>query len=165
LQDQDAADLLQEVFATLLKKLPEFQYDRNKSFRGWLRTVLRNKWREFQRQRVPTPVDMCDPPLAELVDSTGPDPFGESEYCEYLVHRALVLIQGDFQPVTWKAWQEFAVAGRPAAEVARELGLTRHAVYLAKARVLSRIRQELHGLLDEGPGDRTIRERFPTDGA
>lgn len=149
LQEQDASDLVQEVLTLLLEKLQDFRYDRTKSFRGWLRTVLRNKRREFQRQRVPTPVDVCEPPLADLADSTGHDPFGVVEYREYLVRRALVLIQGDFQPVTWKAWQEFAVAGRSASDVALELGLTRHAVYLAKARVLRRLRQELDGLLDE----------------
>jgi RNA polymerase sigma-70 factor (ECF subfamily) len=41
------------------------------------------------------------------------------------------------------------VAGRPAADVARELGMTAHAVYLAKARVLRRLREEVAGLLDE----------------
>src|SRR5947209_16257345 len=38
LQAQDAADLVQEVFTVLVEKLPEFAYDRNKSFRNWLRT-------------------------------------------------------------------------------------------------------------------------------
>src|SRR5947209_17614865 len=31
----DAADLVQEVFVVLLRKLPEFEVDRRKSFRGW----------------------------------------------------------------------------------------------------------------------------------
>ena len=39
LQSADAADLVQDVFEVLLRKLPEFQYDRQKSFRSWLRTV------------------------------------------------------------------------------------------------------------------------------
>src|SRR5437870_1319919 len=33
----------------LLAKLRDFPYERDDSFRGWLRTVLRNKWREIQR--------------------------------------------------------------------------------------------------------------------
>src|SRR5712692_822077 len=51
LRDQDAADLVQDVFLVLVRKLPEFSYDRHKSFRAWLRTVTLNKWRERQRQR------------------------------------------------------------------------------------------------------------------
>jgi RNA polymerase sigma-70 factor (ECF subfamily) len=42
LQQQDAADLVQDVFVLLVQKLPEFAYDRHKSFRGWLRTVTLN---------------------------------------------------------------------------------------------------------------------------
>lgn len=51
LQDADAVDLVQDVFALLVKKLPKFQYDSAKSFRGWLRTVALNKWRETVRGR------------------------------------------------------------------------------------------------------------------
>ena len=54
----------------------------------------------------------------------------------------------DFQPATWRACWENVVEGRPAAEVARELGITVNAVYLAKSRVLRRLHQELDGLLD-----------------
>lgn len=34
LQEADAADLLQEVFAVLVQELPRFDYDAQKSFRG-----------------------------------------------------------------------------------------------------------------------------------
>src|ERR1700719_3689870 len=51
LQDQDAADLVQDVFTVLVQKLPEFHYDPHKSFRAWLKTVLLNKWRQHQRHR------------------------------------------------------------------------------------------------------------------
>jgi RNA polymerase sigma-70 factor (ECF subfamily) len=40
------------------------------------------------------------------------------------------------------------VAGRPAAEVAAELGIRIDSVYAAKSRVLRRLRQELDGLLE-----------------
>src|SRR5262245_37240779 len=43
-QPQDAADLVQEVFVLLLAKMPSFSYDQSKTFRGWLRTLMRNKW-------------------------------------------------------------------------------------------------------------------------
>ncbi len=149
LQEQDVADLVQEVFAVLLEKLPEFRYDRSLSFRGWLRTVLRNKWREVKRKRIPTPMDAQDGPLAEVPEPEDEDRFGESSYREYLVQRCMVLIEGDFKPDTWRAWREYGLAGRPAVEVARELGMSPHSVYLAKARVLRRLREELAGLLDE----------------
>src|ERR1700722_9457419 len=51
LQDADAADLVQDVFAILVRKLPEFKYDPTRGFRNWLRTLTLNKWREFLRRR------------------------------------------------------------------------------------------------------------------
>src|SRR4051794_7365710 len=35
LQEPDAADLVQDVFALLVQNLPQFAYDRHKSFRAW----------------------------------------------------------------------------------------------------------------------------------
>jgi RNA polymerase sigma-70 factor (ECF subfamily) len=55
----------------------------------------------------------------------------------------------EFQPSTWKACWEFVVNGRPATEIARDLGITENAVFIAKYRVIKRLRQELEGLLEE----------------
>src|SRR5436190_24258515 len=44
-------DLVQEVFAHIIKEMPKFQYDRDKTFRGWLRTVAINKWNGIRRRR------------------------------------------------------------------------------------------------------------------
>jgi RNA polymerase sigma-70 factor (ECF subfamily) len=145
LQSAEAADLVQDVFLVLIQKLPAFSYDRQKSFRGWLRTVTLNKWRERRRCRS-VPVTGDD--VAELADPIDGAVFGETEYRRYLVDRALQIMQAEFQPATWKACWEVVVVGRPAAEVARELGISPNAVYIAKCRVVSRLRQELDGLFE-----------------
>jgi RNA polymerase sigma-70 factor (ECF subfamily) len=147
LREPDAADLVQDVFTVLIRKLPEFRYDRDRSFRAWLRTVTLNKWRENRRRAVPVH-DPGGPPLEEIAAPEDGDSFEETEYRRHLVGRALELIWNDFQPTTWEAWCAHGLAGRPAAAVAGELGLTVKAVYLAKARVLRRLRQELAGLLE-----------------
>jgi RNA polymerase sigma-70 factor (ECF subfamily) len=147
LSSADAADLVQEVFALLVRQLPQFAYDRQKSFRGWLHTVFLNKWRDLRRRAAAAP-HAGDSAVEE---ASGPDPiadFDEAEYRQHLVQRLLQLMQTEFHPTTWKACWEFVVADRPAADVARELGITVNAVYLAKSRVLTRLRQELDGLLD-----------------
>jgi RNA polymerase sigma-70 factor (ECF subfamily) len=146
LQEPDAADLVQEVLTLLVRKLPEFSYDPQRSFRGWLRQVTLNKWREKQR-RAAAVREQGTPPD----DLAGPDSVEagwEDEYRQYLVRRALELMQREFQPTTWKACWEMVVSGRPAAEVAAELNLSAGAVRAAKFRVLARLRQELEGLLD-----------------
>jgi RNA polymerase sigma-70 factor, ECF subfamily len=147
LPDADIADLVQDTFAMLLHKLPDFEYDCQRSFRGWLRTVLLNKLRENQRRRAPESCRSSNALLDELPAPAG-EGFDDIEYRHHLLQTALDLVRVDFEPTTWSAWLAYAVAGRPAAEVAQELGLTTHAVYLVKARVLRRLRQELDGLLD-----------------
>ena len=147
LQPQDAADLVQEVFTLLVQKLPLFTYDRGKSFRGWLRTVALNKWRDFHKRRTARPpADGAG--VTAVPDPHDPDAFWEAEHRRQLVARALEVMQAEFEPRTWKACWQFVVGGRPAAEVGAELGLSENAVYIAKCRVLRRLRQELDGLLD-----------------
>lgn len=148
LEAADAADLVQEVFAVLVQKLPAFDYDRGKSFRGWLRAVLVNKWREQHRRRTVKPQAATDSVLGAVADPDAADPLEEAEYRQHLVGRALQVMQAEFQPATWKACWECVVAGRPPEAVAAELGISVNAVYLAKSRVLRRLHQELRGLLD-----------------
>jgi RNA polymerase sigma-70 factor, ECF subfamily len=144
LQGHDAADLVQDVLALLVEKLPQFRYERDKSFRGWLRTILFNKWRSRRSSVGPVPLEPHHEPAAP----DGVELLEEEEYRRYLAMRALALMKSDFEPVTWKACWETVVNDRAAADVAGELGITVNAVYLAKSRVLSRLRRDLEGLLD-----------------
>jgi len=142
---EETADLVQEVLLVLVQKLPEFDYDPERSFRGWLRTVTLNKWRERCR-RLPFPADAAG--LSDVADPGELDPFDEAEYRQHLVKQALQVMQAEFEPTTWQACREFVVSGRPAADVAAELGVSVDVVYGAKSRVLRRLREELQGLLD-----------------
>jgi RNA polymerase sigma-70 factor, ECF subfamily len=148
LQPQDAADLVQDVFAVLIRKLPEFRHDRQHTFRSWLQTVLLNKWRDRQRRHGETPLDANGAVLREVAVPDEVEALGEAEYRQGLVKRALEIMKSDFHATTWKACWEYVVMDRPAAEVAAELGISVGAVYVAKSRVLNRLRQELEGLLD-----------------
>lgn len=145
---QDAPDLVQEVLTVLVQKLPEFQYDQKQRFRGWLWTITCNKWRDLCRRRGASPVEMANGALPEVTAPDNADALAEAEYRQYLVVRAFKLMRAEFQTTTWQACWEHVVADRPATEVAKELGITVNAVYLAKSRVLSRLRQEMAGLLD-----------------
>ena len=51
-------------------------------------------------------------------------------------------------PVAWRAFQRVALDGESATEVARELGVSVNAVFIAKSRVLARLREEVAGLVD-----------------
>ncbi len=147
LAEADSADLVQDVFCVLVRKMPEFRYDPTKSFRAWLRTVLRHTWLNRRRQKIAEPHG----DLQEFEQQESSDDIAELEEAEYrqqLVARAIELMQAEFEPSTWQACWRFAVIGQPAGEVARELKISVNAVYLAKSRVMSRLRRELEGLLD-----------------
>jgi RNA polymerase sigma-70 factor (ECF subfamily) len=147
LSEADAADLVQEVFAHLIQKLPTFQFDPGKRFRGWLWTVTLNLFRMSRRHatRPPEGRDCC---LADVVIADPAEAMDEAEYRQFLVRRALKLMQAEFQTNTWKAFLESITSGETAAGVATRLGITVDAVYSAKSHVLHRLRQELAGLLD-----------------
>jgi RNA polymerase sigma-70 factor (ECF subfamily) len=144
---ESAGDVVQDVLTVLVQKLPQFAYDPRRSFRNWLRTITLNKWREQVRRRQPAGLRPQDLDDASLAVPDGALTFAGDEYRRYVVRRALQLMQSEFQPSTWKACWELVVSGRPAAAVAAELGLSEGAVYVAKCRVLRRLRQELAGLL------------------
>jgi RNA polymerase sigma-70 factor (ECF subfamily) len=148
LQPADSADLTQEVFTTLVQKLPEFTYDSHKSFRAWLRTVTLNHWRDRHRRTATRPLPGNGRPLDQLEAPDELAALTDEEYRQYLVSRALQIMRADFAPATWQAFWQHGVLDHPASEVARELGVTVAAVYCGKLRVLNRLRQELHGLLD-----------------
>jgi RNA polymerase sigma-70 factor (ECF subfamily) len=147
LQDQDAEDLVQDVFVTLVKVLPTFSYDRQHSFRRWLRTVTLNRWRDGRKSQAHRPA-AAGGALPEVAGADALEALWEAEYQQHLVSRALRLMQADFDETTWRACWEVVVAGRSAAEVAAEFGLTVGAVHARKFRVLDRLREELAGMLE-----------------
>ena len=147
LRPEEAADLVQDLFVLLVEKLPQFRYDPQRSFHAWLRTVFLNKWRNHQRSELQATIQPGGESLSDI-SATESASFEEAEYRQYLVRRALQLMQAEFETTTWKACWEFVAWERPAQDVARELNISVNAVYVAKCRVLRRLREELLGLLD-----------------
>jgi RNA polymerase sigma-70 factor (ECF subfamily) len=86
----------------------------------------------------------------ELLDGlTAPDSIAaadNAEFRSYLIERVLAILQVDFPDTTWRMFWQVVVEGRPGVEVAQAFGVTPNAVYLARARVLARLREELAGL-------------------
>lgn len=148
LSESDAGDLLQDLFVHLLKKLPEFTYDANKGkFRGWLKMVALNMLRQKARRRKDVPVGSAVQQI-EQVDEGAAEEFWQAEFRDQLVSQAMVVMQRDFEPSTWKACWETAIVGRPAADVAVELGMSVNAVYAARSRVLRRLREEIGEMME-----------------
>jgi RNA polymerase sigma-70 factor (ECF subfamily) len=145
--EQDAADLVQDVFVTLLQTLPTFRSDKSGQFRGWLRTVILNKLRDRKRREATANKALAQhgqaPDLPDVAEA-----YWETEYRQDLARRALQLMQAEFAPATWKSCWETVVEGRSIDAVARELGMSENAVYIARCRVLRRLREQLAGLVE-----------------
>jgi RNA polymerase sigma factor (sigma-70 family) len=151
-QDQDADDLVQEVLTTLVTELPKFRYDRERgAFRGWLRTILVNRLRGFWRKRQNRPIATGDTNFVGVLDQLQ-DPHSElsrrwdEEHDRFIAGRLLERLQPDFEAATWQAFRRVVFDGAAPRDVAAELGITVNAVFIAKSRVLQRLRSEMRGL-------------------
>ena len=141
----DTEDALQEVFVLLFDKLPRFRLEPTGSFRAWLWTVFRRELlaRRKRQGRQPT---ATDEQLERLAAADGVPEAGEAEFRRQLVERALNLVRRDFPDQTWRVFWRLAVDGHSGVKVAAEFGVTPNAVYLARGRVMARLRTELAGL-------------------
>jgi RNA polymerase sigma-70 factor (ECF subfamily) len=150
----DVDDLVQDVMEVLVRELPNFRYDRARgSFRGWLRTITVNRLRMFWRSRQSRPLATGDSEIARKLGELE-DPHSqlsqlwEREHDQHVARRLMKLIESEFEPATWKAFQRLALDGAAPTAVAAELGLSLNAVYLARYRVLKRLHQEIQGMTD-----------------
>jgi RNA polymerase sigma-70 factor (ECF subfamily) len=146
LQDADAADVAQQVLQSIARAIPGFFYDRSKgSFRGWLFTITRNHFFKTleKKRRLPTATGdtSFQDVLAQQQDETDDERIWNLEHQRQLFHWAAEKVRADFKDTTWNAFWAVAVEGRPAADVAKVLGLTSGAVYIAKSRVTARLRR------------------------
>jgi RNA polymerase sigma-70 factor (ECF subfamily) len=149
LHEDDAADVFQDVFQSVAAHIAGFRRDRSgDTFRGWLRTITRNKVNDAFRRRRREPPGVggsAAQAFLSLVPEAVPpdeDDSGDTAVAA-LVRRGLDMIQCEFEPRTWQAFWLTAVEGRAAADVASELGMSGGAVRVAKSRVLHRLRAEL----------------------
>lgn len=152
--DHDVDDLVQEVLAVVIRRLPEFdRQPRTGSFRCWLRTITVNCLRDFWRAKRFRPRATGDSQfqqtLEELADSdSGLSRVWDEEHDRIVTERLLELSKPHFSDKTWQAFKRLTIHEQTADQVARDLDMTVNAVFIAKSRVLSRLRQEGRGLLD-----------------
>jgi RNA polymerase sigma-70 factor (ECF subfamily) len=145
LQDADAADLCQDVLGAVAGAIGKLEYDPQRgSFRNWLFTVVRHKlsnWRSAQEVRSH---GSGDPAIQQLLQQclapVGKEAW-EVEWEDRVFAWACEQVRRDVTPVTWQAFWRTAIAGEPNKQVAGDLGLTVVSVYVARSRVLARLRE------------------------
>jgi RNA polymerase sigma-70 factor, ECF subfamily len=154
LSRDDAPDVVQDVFADLVRSIGGFRRERSgDSFAAWLRTVTRHKIINHYRRRYGRPVapggtDALER-LNQLPEASGlSESLTPGEVNKLVTPLGLKLLRAEFEDRTWEAFWRAMVERQPTARIALELGMSIDAVYQAKSRVLRRLRQELDGLLE-----------------
>ena len=155
LQDADAADLTQDVLRAVAGAIAKLNYDpRRGSSRGWFFTVVRNKLRNFLSARKRQDQGSGDTGVQNRLEAQ-PSPEEDEgdlwtqEYEQRVLAWAAEQVRSSFQDSTWQAFWRTAVEGQSAQEVAKALALSVGAVYIAKSRVLARLREQIQRLENE----------------
>jgi RNA polymerase sigma-70 factor (ECF subfamily) len=145
LQDADAVDLAQEVISAVAGAIGRLDYDPLRgAFRGWLFTVVRRKlanWRRAQKSQ-PRPGEEGTQQLLEQCPA--PDTAQaewDAEWEQRLFTWACEQARRDVSAASWQAFWRTAVDGQPTREVAAGLGLSVAAVYLARSRIVARLKE------------------------
>ena len=155
LQDADAADLTQDVLRAVSQGAKRLEYDPGRgSFRAWLFTVVRNKLRNHLASRGrhtqgaggrDSQARLNAVPAREEDQAA----LWDQEYERQLFAWAVSQVRRDFQEATWHAFWLTAVENRTGKEVAAELGISIAAVYLAKGRVMARLKEQIRLVQEE----------------
>jgi len=151
LQDADAADLVQEVLRSVARSIPN--YDRQKGrFRSWLMGVVRNRLSEFWAARARQATGSGDTRvlkhMEQLPSREDVEDVWEQEYRRSVFRLAVARIRDNFADSNWQAFWQTHVEGKTTREVAKSLGMSEGAVYVAKSRVMARLKEQVAILED-----------------
>lgn len=147
LSEAAAQDVAQNALATFCEAYANGRYNRTAGrLRAWLFGIVKNHLWTWRRNEGRRGAGRLDGAAAEraIDDETGNDELSEiweSEWQNAVLRAAFAEIRCEVDPKTMQAFERFALEGRSAAIVARELGMTTNAVFGAKRRVLDRLRE------------------------
>lgn len=155
LQESDARDACQQVLAAVARDVGQWQADgRTASFRRWLFQIARNRLLKSLAQarsrtrgaggsdariRLEGHPDSRESPVADL----------DVEDRRERLLWAAAEVQSEFRPSTWEAFWRTCVEGQPVADVAAELGTTAGNVYVARSRIIARLREKVKEVEDD----------------
>jgi len=148
LAPQDAEDAAQETLMVFFKSLQAGSYDRSKGrLSHWLlgiaRRVILNQRRRSAGQGGHADTEFW----SSLQDDSRTEAVWEALWQKAVLQRCLDQARSEFDPKVFEAFRSYGMDEVPAQEVARRLGITVNAVYIAKSRVLAR-RRELEAQIE-----------------
>jgi RNA polymerase sigma factor (sigma-70 family) len=154
LQASDVADVTQEVMAQVMRSISDFSYQAERGrFRDWLGTITRTKLLRFlsMNSRPGKAGDALTAELIGQIEVPESDTLWAEGFHARILEVAIQRSRPDFEEMTWKIFECTWVHGRGAPEVAHELNVPIDSVYVAKSRVLKRLRAEVASLAEDYP--------------
>lgn len=148
-QDSDAADLTQEVLREVCRNISRFDYDPELGrFRGWLLTIARYTLSRMRKSKARQPHGTGDTETIRQLESVADDAGSmdqdwNEEYERTVFEWAAKEVRGHVLESTWEAFHRTTVEGRKPIVVARELGMSVGSVYVARNRVLTRLKEQI----------------------
>ncbi len=145
LQDADACELVQNVMLSVARAVGRWKPDRQQGrFRTWLFRIARNQLLDVLAKQQRTIAARGGSGLLELLESSKSSAAVEQtlrfEHRQTLFQWAAERVKSSVKEVTWKAFWMTTVEEQSPEAAAQELGLTAGAVYIARSRVLARLR-------------------------
>jgi len=141
---ENAEDIAQDVLVKLVKVLREGQYERQsgKSFRAYVKTLIRNQLHDLYRREKVRGYGRLTPLTEAITEDTAAEEkdLGEemdSQWAKACWNAAVehVLTHTALAAQSKNVYREYAVRGRPIADVAREFGVSKNLVSQIKTRV------------------------------
>lgn len=146
LSEHNAADVCQDVFRSVVQSLENFDRTNDQqSFGAWLRLIVQRRIADFlQHNSHESPQGGTSAMLRfqEIPMEVNHEETGEAN--QKLLD-AIRVVQSEFEVTSWRAFELCVLQQIDADLVARELAISRNSVYLAKSRILKRIRQIMNG--------------------
>lgn len=144
LQDADARELVQNVLVAVARAVADWQPDRQRGrFRAWLFRIARNQLINLVSRRRPDRGSgrSADWQLLQLLQAPDGDAELLLEYRRELFRSAAMSVRSDFRETTWEAFWRSSVLQQTVDSVAADLGISVGAVYIARSRVLQRLKE------------------------
>jgi RNA polymerase sigma factor (sigma-70 family) len=156
LQHADARELVQEVLVAVSTTVTRFTVDKERArFRTWLYAVGRNVCLQYLARLRANERGSGDSQVRAAISAT-PDPSSipsRELTIELKRHAFLWLaheVRSEFQSNTWRAFWRTAVENHSIQNTANDLGMSVGSVYIARSRVMARLRQRVQEVTLDG---------------
>jgi len=146
LKGDEAEEIAQQCLEVIVTRIREFQ--RRKSFRGWLRQMAENKIKHHLGRKHAVEQPGMQAALAAKDRDLTPAQIWEQQWNRTHLLYCVASLRNDFAPHTLQAFELYVLHGMPVEQISQALGMSRNQIYVAKSRVIRRIKDRFADMLE-----------------